>query len=104
MVPGDHLKWNCWSFREEGHSIFTFPFHQLTQRLYFAYKYYLHQIETNPDMAKNVEERSEWRLDPKNHTPRIFHDLAAGVLGNGFTTKGGGNGGQLHRGGIVSMR
>ena len=48
VIPNDYWQLNCWSCREAGHSTFTCPMLTPSQRIFFAYKYYLHQIEANP--------------------------------------------------------
>lgn len=100
VVPGDYWQLSCWTCRDGGHSTFTCPFLQPTQRLYFAYRYYLHQIEANPDMAKFLEERLAWRLDPKNARPRPTHERSEFDRGDGYQKRGSrGRGGLGGRGG-----
>ena len=52
VIPADYWNLSCWSCREGGHSTFTCPHLTWSQRIYFAYKCYLHQIETNPRMKE----------------------------------------------------
>jgi len=102
VVPGDYWQRSCWTCRDEGHSTFTCPYLDPTQRLYFAYRYYLYQIEANPAIAKFLEERLAWRLDPKNDRPRPFHDRddpAQGRRGFGYANRGRGAGGGNRPGG-----
>jgi len=48
VIPNDYWQLNCWSCRESGQSTFTCPLLTPSQRIFFAYKYYLHQVEANP--------------------------------------------------------
>ena len=61
VIPTDYWSLNCWTCREEGHTTFTCPFLTWAQRLYFAYRYYLHQIQANPQMATYLAQREEAR-------------------------------------------
>lgn len=103
VVPGNYCHLNCWTCREEGHSTFIFPFLQPSQRLYFAYRYYLYQISANPTMANYFEDLIAWRLDPKNDRPRPFHDRRYEDRGAVPPSRRGGYGVQRGQG-ILSMR
>ena len=61
VIPTDYWSLNCWTCREGGHTTFTCPFLTWAQRLYFAYRYYLHQIEANPTMANYLAQREQAR-------------------------------------------
>ena len=61
VIPTDYWSLNCWTCREEGHTTFTCPFLSWAQRLYFAYRYYLHQIQANPQMASYLAQREDAR-------------------------------------------
>lgn len=43
-------------------------------RFYLAYRYFLHQIDTKPDMTRFLEERQEWSLNHRNLTPRSYDE------------------------------
>ncbi len=58
-IPTDYWQLNCWSCREGGHSTFTCPMLTPSQRIFFAYKYYLHQIEANPMLKSWFRQKSE---------------------------------------------
>ena len=58
-IPNDYWKLSCWSCREPGHSTFTCPKLSPAQRVYFAYKYYLYQIKSNPNMRNWYQQKSE---------------------------------------------
>ena len=58
-IPNDYWQLNCWSCRDQGHSTFTCPFLSPAQRVYFAYKYYLYQIKSNPNMRNWYQQKSE---------------------------------------------
>ena len=61
VIPTDYWSLSCWTCREEGHTTFTCPFLTWAQRLYFAYRYYLHQIQANPQMATYLAQREDAR-------------------------------------------
>lgn len=61
VVPGNYWQSNCWKCSDEVYSMFTCPFLQPTQLLYFAYRYYVQQIAPNPVMANYFEDRLTWR-------------------------------------------
>ena len=66
VIPSDYWTLNCWTCRDEGHSTFTCTYLTSQQRVFFAYRYYLHQIEANPHMAeylKEVYDRRQSRLN-----------------------------------------
>ena len=48
VVPDDYWSLNCWACRTDGHSMYKCPLLLPAQRLYFAYRYYLFQIQANP--------------------------------------------------------
>ena len=58
VIPNDYWQLNCWTCRECGHSTFT-P----TQRMYFAYQYYLYPVRTNPSMETFLAEKTQRRID-----------------------------------------
>ena len=62
VVPSDYCQLNCFTCRDCGHSTFTCPTLTPNQRMYFAYRYYLDQIEGNPTMAQFLEQKTERRV------------------------------------------
>ena len=57
VIPEDYWSLQCWTCREPGHNTFTCPLLSEPQRLYFAYKYYLYQVEQNPHMKSWYEQK-----------------------------------------------
>ncbi len=51
-IPADYWQLSCWSCREPGHTTFTCPQLDMSARIYFAYKYYLHQVAANPALKE----------------------------------------------------
>ena len=62
VVPSDYWQLNFWTCRDCRHSTFTCPTLTPSQRMYFAYRYYLDQIKGNPAMAKFLEQKTERRV------------------------------------------
>lgn len=62
VVREDYWQLSCWKCHDEGHYKFTFPLLQPSQRFYFAYRYYLHQIAWNPAMKNiwKIASRRDW--------------------------------------------
>ena len=50
MIPGDYWRLSCWTCREPGHVTFTCRHLSPTQRVFFAYCYYVHRVSTNPQL------------------------------------------------------
>ena len=63
VIPNYYWQLNCWTCRECGHSTFTCPTLAPTQRMYFAYQYYLDQVRTNPSMETFLAEKTQRRID-----------------------------------------
>ena len=63
VIPNDYWQLNCWACRECRHSTFTCPTLTPTQRIYFAYQYYLDQVRTNPSMETFLAEKTKRRID-----------------------------------------
>ena len=63
IIPNDYWQLNCWTCRECGHSTFTCPTLTPTQRMYFAYQYYLDQVRTNPSTETFLAEKTQRRID-----------------------------------------
>ena len=61
--PNDYWQLNCWTCHECGHSTFTCPTLTPTQRIYFAYQYYLDQVRTCPSMETFLAEKKQRRID-----------------------------------------
>ena len=93
--PQDYWALNCWSCREEGHTTFTCKYLTPSQRIYFAYAYYPHQIQGNPAMRKWYNQRARQARDEDiNPGPKPSN---AGARGMGLV-RGGRGGGRLGRG------
>lgn len=56
MILVDYWSMSCWTCRGEGHHEFRFPYLPTDQRLQFAYRYYLHQLESNPQLSRWLED------------------------------------------------
>lgn len=44
------------------HSTFRCPYQSVSQHLYFAYRFYLFQVQTKPQIEKFWEERLQWGI------------------------------------------
>lgn len=65
VIPANNCIQNCWTCREEGHRILGCPLLSVIQLEYFLYRYYLHQMEANPQVAPCIEELLlSRRIDP----------------------------------------
>ena len=56
VVPSNYWQLNCWTCRDSVDSTFTCPKLTPNQRMYFAYRYYLDQIEGNTTIAQFLEQ------------------------------------------------
>ena len=63
VVPEDYWGLNCWACRTDGHSMYKCPLLLPAQRLYFAYRYYLHQIQANSQMKEYLADRMRMRRE-----------------------------------------
>ena len=70
IIPTDYWSLNCWTCRESGHTTFTCPYLTWAQRLYFAYRYYLHQIEAKPQLSQYYADRERTRQTGGNQGQR----------------------------------
>ncbi len=108
VIPKDYWSLECWTCRERGHGAFTCPYLTAAQRLYFAYRYYAHQVEANPQMAhyyrqrmakrasgSNAETRAAKTHPNANAAPRSPRGAPERILSNpnrrGSATRGGRN-------------
>ena len=66
VVPDDYWSLNCWACRTDGHSMYKCPLLLPAQRLYFAYRYYLFQIQANPQMKDYLEDRMRMRRERRD--------------------------------------
>ena len=66
VVPDDYWGLNCWACRTDGHSMYKCPLLLPAQRLYFAYRYYLFQIQANPQMKDYLEDRMQMRRERRD--------------------------------------
>ena len=57
VIPTDYWGLNCWTCRGCGHTTFTCGHLTQSQRLYFAYGYFVYQCKTNPYMAEWYKQR-----------------------------------------------
>ena len=70
VIPADHRELNSWTCRECGHSTFTCPTLSPARRIYYAHRYYLDQVRTNPPMASFLAQKTQRRLDLGNERAR----------------------------------
>lgn len=52
VILEDIWKLTCWGCQDVGHSLFTCPYLTPAQRIFFAYRHFRHQAESNPVVAK----------------------------------------------------
>ena len=101
VIPNDYWQLNCWSCRESGHSTFTCPLLTPSQRIFFAYKYYLHQVEANPLLKgwykQKLNAMRQAGPDPGPRPPTQQYD------GRGGRGRGGFPRGGFNRGGFRQM-
>ena len=57
VIPTDYWGLSCGTCRDGGHTTFTCGHLTPSQRLYFAYCYYVYQCKTNPHMAEWYKQR-----------------------------------------------
>ena len=50
VIPQDYWRLSCWTCREKGHVTFVCPYLTMQQRVFFTYCYYMHQVQTNPEL------------------------------------------------------
>ena len=62
-IPTDYWLLKCWTCRGAGHSAFTCPYLTMEQRLFFAYCFYRHQVETDPKLVEWFKAKAAARLD-----------------------------------------
>ena len=92
VIPQDYWMLQCWSCRESGHSTFGCPLLTLSQRVYFAYAYYCHQVRCNPAMATWYDQKErQTRGEDINPGPKPSN---AGARGMGGIRGGRGRGGR----------
>ena len=58
VVPLVYWNINRWVCRSDGHAIYRCPFLTAAQRLYFAYRYYLYQLQKKPHMQQYLHDRA----------------------------------------------
>ena len=61
VVPEEYWTINCCVCRDNGQSMYRCPFLVPAQRLYFAYRYYLWQVQQQPHMRKFLADRAAAR-------------------------------------------
>lgn len=44
VIPANYYNLNFWTRRLDGHSNYSLPYLSVTQMIFFAYRYYLHQV------------------------------------------------------------
>ena len=66
VIPDEYWDLNCWVCRTDGHSMYKCPLLLPAQRLYFAYRYYLYQIQANPRMKDFLADRMRMRRERRH--------------------------------------
>lgn len=56
LIPAYYWQQNFWTCREEIHSTFSCPLLSVIQQVYLSHRYYVHQIEANPQIPPT------WRI------------------------------------------
>lgn len=75
VIPASYFNLSCWTCRIHGHSTFISPYFSVKQCLYFAYRYFLYQIQSNPQMAKYFEGHLQWRHAKDNSKSGVSDKL-----------------------------
>lgn len=60
-VPKDTWNLEFLGLRDLSHSLFTSPYFTTVQSILFAYRYFLHHVESNPPFAKLYMEKAQQR-------------------------------------------
>ena len=68
VILTDYWGLSCWTCRDNGHTTFTCGHLTHSQRLYFAYCYYVYQYKTNPHMAEWYKQRRAARDEGTTRT------------------------------------
>ena len=90
VIPSDYWRLSCWTCRQHGHVTYVCPFLDPKQRVFFAYCYYMHQVQNNPQLKKWYQRRLDFfQGRGPSPGPRPGSDYASG----GTRGRGGGRGG-----------
>ena len=92
VIPNDYWQLACWTCREDGHSTFTCKYLTAAQRIFFAYKYYLHQIEANPLLKEWYRQKmhamKQAGPEPGPRPPNPMNRGRGGFMGRGGQRRG----------------
>lgn len=79
VIRLEYWKLNCWNGRHLDHSTFTYPSLDCKQREYIAYRYYLYEIVSHPQVAsvKNASNKIATSLHPIANRSVRLSDLMA---------------------------
>ena len=69
VVPEDFWSLSCWACRDDGHGMYRCPYLSPAQRLYFAYRYYLYQVQKQPHMRQFLHDRAVARQQGQQQGP-----------------------------------
>ena len=60
VIPSDYWRLSCWTCREQGHVTYVCPYLEPKQRVFFAYCYYMHQVQSNPELKAWYKKRLDF--------------------------------------------
>ena len=60
VIPSDYWRLTCWTCREKGHMTYICPYLEPKQRVFFAYCYYMHQVQNNPELKAWYKKRLDF--------------------------------------------
>ena len=76
VIPENTWHYECWGCREKNHFLFQFRHLDEDQRIYFAYKYYLHKLQAQPHLKKFFEDRLRKRREGYKPTRPTYRPQA----------------------------
>ena len=76
VIPENTWHYECWGCREKNHSLFQCRHLDEDQRIYFAYKYYLHKLQAQPHLKKFYEDRLRKRREGHKPTRPTYRPQA----------------------------
>ena len=63
VIPDNTWHYECWGCRGKQHSLFQCPHLTPDQRIFYAYKYYLHKLQKQPQLSSYYENRLRKRRE-----------------------------------------
>ena len=96
VIPSDYWRLSCWTCREKGHVTYVCPYLEPKQRVFFAYCYYMHQVQNNPELKAWYQRKLDYfRGQGPSPGPRPGKEFSYGGMrgrGGGGAGRGGGPG------------